>query len=582
MSSQPLSRMPTTMSLASPGAEPDRPSSHAFVLLLCCVHLLAAAAAASHQLFMFGAEASLTSVLAHVWPSLALVALSLGVYAFLQRSAEHPRRDQLLVGLYILHCAGTAYLGAMDMNMSDFTIQHSWMPLIAIAYTLLVAAPLNHQLRMQALTAAALPVMVGMRWALGGYGDANARLVLTMMFGNALPIWIASVVSLLLFVYMTRQRAKIEETATQIAQMGSYILERKLGEGGMGEVWKARHAFLARPAALKVIRTDDLDEDDGDHQESADTIAARFDREARVTAALTSPHTVRLYDFGQAATGTFFYAMEYLKGMDLEELVEKYGPQPQERVIHIMRQVCDSLAEAHMAGLIHRDIKPANIMLCRQGTQQDFVKVLDFGLVMGRAASHLEGLAGGSELQPIHHRLTEQGIIRGTPACMSPEQAMADKNIDHRTDIYALGCVAYYLLTGRDVFEAPTSLAVLVQHLKSAPKLPSQRVPGLQVHEELEALVMQCLAKDPAGRPQRAQDLVRAFDNIQLSPWTQADAVRWYARLGHLSDEGPDSSAQWVIPPELRDRLKNMRSSEAFVQGAVPGAKVAIHPKAKP
>jgi serine/threonine-protein kinase len=571
-----------TASLAWPAPEGDSSSVRAFVLLLSGVHLMAAAADASHVVVVRAAGAPLLpTMLAHTWPSIAVVGLSLGAYATLPRVAEPLQRGKLLVGLYVLHCIGTGYLDALSISLTSYTIQHSWLPLTAIAYTLLIAAPLKHHLRMQALTALVGPVMVGARWLLGGYGEADASVVFTMLLGNALPIWIASLVSLLLFVYMSRQREDIKEAAAQSAQMGSYILERKLGEGGMGEVWKARHTFLARPAALKVIRTDDLDATEpGDGQESADTIAARFDREARVTAALTSPHTVRLYDFGQATTGTYFYAMEYLKGMDLERLVEDYGPQPQERVVHILRQVCDSLAEAHIAGLIHRDIKPANIMLCRQGTQQDFVKVLDFGLVMGRSASHLEGLMG-EEMPPVNQRLTEQGIIRGTPACMSPEQAMADKNIDHRTDIYALGCVAYYLLTGRDVFEAPTSLAVLVQHLKSAPKLPTQRVAGLQIHEDLEVLIMQCLAKDPAGRPQRAQDLVRALDGLNIPVWTQADAVRWHARLGHLQ-EGPDASAQWVIPQELRDRLMRARSSDTFEQGVAPGATLSRQPNRKP
>jgi serine/threonine protein kinase len=570
-----------TASLAWPAPDGDSCSVRAFVLLLSGVHLMAAAAAASHVMVVRAAGASvLPAMLAHTWPSVALVGLSLGAYAALPRVAEPLQRGKLLVGLYVLHCAGTGYLDALNISLTSYTIQHSWLPLTAIAYTLLIAASFKHHLRMQVLTALVVPVMVVARWMFSGYGAADASIVFTMLLGNALPIWIASLVSLLLFVYMSRQREDIQEAA-QSAQMGSYILERKLGEGGMGEVWKARHTFLARPAALKVIRTDEFDgSTPGEGQESADTIAVRFDREARVTAALTSPHTVRLYDFGRATTGTYFYAMEYLKGMDLEQLVEKYGPQPQERVVHILRQVCDSLAEAHMAGLIHRDIKPANIMLCRQGTQQDFVKVLDFGLVMGRSASQLEGLMG-EEMPPVNQRLTEQGIIRGTPACMSPEQAMADKNIDHRTDIYALGCVAYYLLTGRDVFEAPTSLAVLVQHLKSAPKLPTQRVAGLQIHEDLEVLVMQCLAKDPAGRPQRAQDLVRALDALNIPVWTQADAVRWHARLGHLQ-EGPDASAQWVIPQELRDRLKQMRDSDTFEQGVAPGTTLSRQPHRQP
>jgi serine/threonine protein kinase len=563
---------------AEEAADP-RASGRAFSLLLAGVHMMAGLARTSHQAIIPVEGALAARILSHVWPGVVVMGASLVAYALIQRQEDHPRRSQLLVALYLLHCAGTSYADALSIDLSSYTVQHSWLTLGSVAYALMISGSTRHHLAMQAVTVAALPFMMLARFVLGGYGAASGGLVAAMTLVNLLPIVSVVSASVLLFIYISRERERIKQAANQLAQMGSYILERKLGEGGMGEVWKARHSFLARPAALKVIRTDALDLEEGAHQESADTIAMRFDREARVTAALTSPHTVRLYDFGQATTGTFFYAMEYLKGLDLEQLVEKYGPQPQARVIHILKQICDSLAEAHQAGLIHRDIKPANIMLCRQGTQYDFVKVLDFGLVVGRATSPLEGLQG--EGPQLNQRLTQQGIIRGTPACMSPEQAVAAPDLDHRTDIYALGCVAYFLLTGRDVFEAPTSLAVLVQHLKNSPKLPSQRVPGLQIHEDLEVLVMQCLAKDPAGRPQSAQELIRALDAIDVPVWTQSDAARWYARLGH-TQEGPDASAQWVIPPELRERLKNMRSSDSFEQGAAPGAQLARKPPGVP
>ena len=232
--------------------------------------------------------------------------------------------------------------------------------------------------------------------------------------------------------------------------MGSYHLEDLLGKGGMGEVWKATHRFLARSAAVKLIMPSALGAKD---EAAAQVTLRRFEREAQTTASLRSPHTIELYDFGVSRDGTFYYVMELLDGLDLQTLVAKHGPQPPERVVFLLRQACHSLYEAHKAGLVHRDIKPANIFMCRYGTDLDFVKVLDFGIVKR------EQMAGKEEAQ-----LTAVGMISGTPAYLAPEMALAEGPTDGRADLYALGCVGYWLLTGQLVFDKANAMAMVVAH----------------------------------------------------------------------------------------------------------------------
>jgi len=297
-------------------------------------------------------------------------------------------------------------------------------------------------------------------------------------------------------------------------ELGSYRLAELIGAGGMGEVWRAEHTLLARPSAIKLIRPETIG---GSGSSGAEKAVARFRREAQVTASLRSPHTVELYDFGTARDGTFYYVMELLEGLDLGTLVERHGPLPAERVVHILLQACDSLAEAHDRGLIHRDVKPANIHLCRMGRQFDYVKVLDFGIV--KLPKRDQGT-----------RLTMEGVITGTPAFMAPEVILQDSDIDHRADLYALGCVAYWLLVGVPVFEGATPMKVVMAHVNNPPVPPSQRA-ELQVPGDLEAIVMQCLAKAPAERIQSADDLARRLEACQLSGrWDQERAQEWWER----------------------------------------------------
>jgi serine/threonine-protein kinase len=292
------------------------------------------------------------------------------------------------------------------------------------------------------------------------------------------------------------------------------LLER-LGQGGMGEVWRARHRLLARPAAIKLIRPT------GSQAGISDEARRRFEREAQAIASLRSPHTVDLFDFGVSDDGTFYYVMELLEGLDAERLVKKHGPLPAERVIHVIKQVCHSLSEAESVGLVHRDIKPANIILCRYGEDADFVKVLDFGIV--KAINESKQIESG----PTESALTMEHVVHGTPAFIAPEQALG-ASVDNRADIYATGCLAYWLLTGQLVFTGDTPMQLVVHHAQTPPIPPSSRT-ELSIPPELDALVLACLAKNPADRPQSARELARRLDAIPIkNGWTEDRAQEWW------------------------------------------------------
>ena len=293
-------------------------------------------------------------------------------------------------------------------------------------------------------------------------------------------------------------------------RIGSYQLVERLGAGGMGEVWLARHQLLARPAAVKIIRDGAMSGAGEDRR----VVRQRFEREAHATASLQSPHTVQLYDFGTTESGGFYYVMERLRGMDLQRLVDRHGPLPASRVVYLLDQACRSLDEAHAKGLVHRDIKPANLFVCRLGTQYDFLKVLDFGVVSRRAR-------GGA---PV----TTAGDVLGTPAFLAPELGTGERIFDQRADIYALGCVAFWLLTGRLPFDAKDTLALLMHHAQTPPEPPSlfaeQPVPAA-----LDAAVLACLAKDPRGRPRTADALRERLTAVTLpDPWTEREARSWW------------------------------------------------------
>jgi eukaryotic-like serine/threonine-protein kinase len=301
---------------------------------------------------------------------------------------------------------------------------------------------------------------------------------------------------------------------TRARELGSYRLEHRLGQGGMGEVWSASHRLLARPAAIKLIRSSGP----GTPAGGSDDMRRRFEREAQVIAQLRSPHTVTLFDFGIAEEGSCYYAMELLDGIDADALIKRFGPIPADRVVQILRQMCHSLSEAESRGLVHRDIKPANIFLCRYGEDHDFVKVLDFGIAKAIQEPT-------SETQTA---LTMTNLIHGTPAFIAPEQVLGASDVDARADIYSTGCVAYWLLTGQPVFTADTPMKLLLAHAHTLPEPPSSRT-RIPVPADLDALVLSCLSKDRERRPQSARDLLQRLDAIPFpQPWTEARARDWW------------------------------------------------------
>jgi serine/threonine-protein kinase len=289
-------------------------------------------------------------------------------------------------------------------------------------------------------------------------------------------------------------------------RLGQYQLIQRLGAGGMGEVYLAEHLLLRRPCAVKLIRPERA----GDR-----TKLARFEREVQVTATLTHPNTVEVFDYGHTDDGTFYYVMEYLPGLSLDQLASRHGPQPPERVAHLLSQVCGALQEAHAVGLIHRDVKPGNILVCERGGSHDVAKLLDFGLVQAGGPGR-----GGQ-------RLTQEGAIAGTPAYMSPEQAAGKTDLDCRSDIYSLGAVAYFLLTGRPPFVRPTAVQTLAAHIDESPAALSREA---DVPADLEAVVLRCLEKDAAARFPDAESLERALAACDCAGrWTRERAAEWWA-----------------------------------------------------
>ena len=351
--------------------------------------------------------------------------------------------------------------------------------------------------------------------------DSPARVVLFAGLGAS------ALLSLLLAALLSLRG--VRQAVEASLRLGQYTLVQRLGRGGMGVVYEARHRMLARPVAIKFIRDADKDAN----------ALRRFENEARATAALRSAHTICIYDYGRTPSGAFYYVMELLEGMDLDHLVRRYGPVPAARAIRFLRQACSSLAEAHARGLVHRDIKPANLFSSRSGLERDFLKVLDFGL------AKLNKELWGSEVA-----ITQRGAAPGTPAFMPPE-IFAGKEADARTDIYMLGCVAYWLLTGKLVFEGRHGLDVARKHAGTVPEPPSSRV-SRPLPPEVDALVLACLAKDPAARPQTVRDLERMLAQCARvletrgEAWTESDAERFWAQRPAA---GPAAARDKAEPP---------------------------------
>ncbi|UCG76083.1 MAG: serine/threonine protein kinase [Gemmatimonadota bacterium] len=456
---------------------------------------------------------------------LGMLLCSIGVYFLGRSNALSPER-MLDVGL--AYEVFLAFMGGVALQYFAAELRMPVWGVSEIAIVILVFAILvpntPGRVLLAALVAATMDPIGDLIYGLRG-GETPT---LVQMVGAYYANYLAAGIALVTAHVLTSLAQEVGEAR----ELGSYRLTERLGRGGMGEVWRADHRMLARPAAIKLIRPDMLISV-GDDRE---TLVRRFEREAQATALLRSPHTIDVFDFGVTPEGSLYYVMELLDGLDMQTLVERYGPIQPARSAYLLAQVCDSLLEAHENGLVHRDIKPANIYVCRYGIEADFVKVLDFGLV-GRRPD----LAADT-------RLTMGDCPGGTPAFMAPEQILG-QTLDGRTDIYALGCLAYWLLTGGCVFSGGTPLDALVKHAREIPEPPSARS-ELAIPAELDQLVLACLEKDPDRRPPNAGVLRSRLDEcVPHGGWTAAEARAWWDLHRPTTAKEPPAAASPAVQP---------------------------------
>jgi serine/threonine-protein kinase len=441
----------------------------------------------------------------------AAIALAGLMFLYVRSQGKSPQaKTNLGLVFIVLNAVGVALLNTLGREISQQTFgQLSWNTVVILVAAMIMPTTPRKMLLTALAAATTDPLAVWFSYLRGAPVPSIVETFVVFM-----PNYACAVVAMLPATVLQRLGRRLR----QAQDLGSYHLVELLGKGGMGEVWRGRHGLLAREAAIKLVRPELLGAS-GDVE--AQEMLLRFEREAQATAALTSPHTIRVFDFGVTADQTFYYVMELLEGRDLESLVRQSGPVPVERAVFLLRQASLSLAEAHARGLVHRDITPANIYVCRMGLEYDFVKVLDFGLVTSSDRSMEQTLLTG-----VH-------TTAGTPAFMAPEIILAGE-VDERADIYALGCVAYYLLTGQHVFEADTPMKMFVQHLNTPPVPPSLRT-ELPIPPEIDRLVLACLEKDPNLRPQNASELLRLLEASRTGKsWGQDSAKAWWDK--HLVD----------------------------------------------
>jgi eukaryotic-like serine/threonine-protein kinase len=431
----------------------------------------------------------------------AIVLVSLVLFWYSRSPGRSPRR---LLDIAL----GYEIFLAFSVGMLNYAVEPptgvSWIAITILIFAAIVPST-PAKVLVAALVAALMDPAAALFWERLGRTSVGIHQALLLAIPNYLCALVAPVISHVI--------TRLGREVRRAREMGSYVLGELIGRGGMGEVWQARHRFLARPAAIKLIKADVLR---AVTKVQGDVLVQRFHQEARAAADLRSPHTIQLYDFGIASDGTFYYVMELLNGMDLQTLVEEYGPLPPARAIHLLRQACESLAEAHDRGLIHRDIKPANIQVCCMGDYFDFVKVLDFGLVKHASG----GIAADAAL-------TAPNVVTGTPAYLSPESALGEA-VDRRTDIYAMGCVAYWMLTGRQVFPGNGVVQTMARHIRT-PADPPSLYSLLRIPPELDAIVLACLAKSPDDRPDTARELADRLADCEADDrWGPEHARLWW------------------------------------------------------
>ena len=448
---------------------------------------------------------------------LLVAGAAFGVMWMLLRGAPRSSRFVRVVELSTLVVGTAAFSGmalVMDMLANPDMFVRTLLTYMLLVYAVYVPSTAKHTLLVAGLMTVPLlgSIFLAFRhwnpalhdppaapWPKGQIGDMAYPATLVTAFFWAVVVAMAAGFSQTIY--------GLRKAVSDIRRLGQYTLEKKIGEGGMGVVYRASHAMLRRPTAIKLLHPDRAGRD----------ASSRFEREVRRTAMLTHPNTVTVFDYGQTTEGEFYYAMELLEGASLQEVVELDGPQPAERVIHLLEQAAGSLAEAHGAGLIHRDIKPGNILVVDRGGIPDLVKVVDFGLV--------KDVRGGPAADET---LTMADSITGTPHYMAPEAITAPDTVDARTDIYALGAVGYWLLTGTHVFRGKTVMEVLANHLHSTPESPSDRL-GFAVDRDLEQVLLACLSKRKEERPDSADALrerLRACTAARR--WTTVRAAEWW------------------------------------------------------
>lgn len=468
----------------------------------------------------------------------AAILLSLAMYGV----ARIPRiRPQ------IIHDAGYLYLILLALILGLFRHSYPWphaeivrqvspVAIPILAFAALIPAPPRKALAVSLGAAAMDPL--GLYFMQSSSGLPPGREIALLLISPLLAALVAHRISIGVH--------RLSEGIARAREVGSYRLVERLGVGGMAEVWRADHRMLARPAAVKLIRPNVLIEHG---PKDAERLLRLFAREARATASLSSPHTIRVFDFGITREGAFYYVMELLEGLDLKTLVERFGPQPPERVSFLLEQACHSLAEAHERNFVHRDVKPANIFACHLGGDVDFVKVLDFGLVLDR--------------HPTAEELEDERRFAGTPAVMAPEMVRFQAPVDARADIYALGCVGYWLLTGKRVFEASTRHDLMLMHAHQKPLPPSRRTDN-HVDGGLEALIMACLEKNPNKRPQSARELKDSLRALVFAPpWSEERARLWWKKHGVQTPSQPPN-AEADSGPTLGDRSERADHTPAI------------------
>jgi len=467
----------------------------------------------------------------------ATVAMGVAVYVVSRRGGLSAKR-LLDLGLVfeVVGAFGIAASGLWSAAPRPLYTSFSLVPaecVWIVVYPLVVPNTPNNVLVASLLAASMGPAVLAVSAATGTVTAAPLESI-----SYFLPNYLSALVAYAMARIVYRFNVRLKHAR----EIGSYELIERIGDGGMGEVWRAKHRFLARPAAVKLIRREAL----GSTPQTRETSLRRFEREAQDTASLGSTHTIDVYDFGITEEGEFYYVMELLDGLSLGRFMEQFGPMEPARLVYLLQQVCHSLGEAHARGLVHRDIQPANIFVCRLGPDDDFVKVLDFGLV-----KHVDASAG-----PM---LTIEGTTAGTPAFMAPEIALGLAEVDGRADIYSLGCVAYYMLTGEPVFIGKSAMATVLAQVSEQPTPPSARS-ELRIPPALDEIILECLAKDPGARPASAVDLGRRLAaTVPHDEWTPEKAHAWW-ELHHVSlrrgDWAPSEGPREAPAPATADRAR--------------------------